>query len=252
MENNNEFRTSNFEPRKKDFIYEGKAKQVYSTEDPDLVIVYYKDDATAFNAQKRGTVADKGEMNNKISTLIFEYLIQKGVPTHYIETLNEREQLVKKVAIIPIEMVVRNYVAGSMAQRLGLEEGAKSPVTIFDICYKKDELGDPLINDHHAVLLGAATYEELKFMYEMTDKINEALKELFMKANLILVDFKIEFGKDSEGNIILADEISPDTCRLWDKDTLKKLDKDRFRRDLGEVSEAYHEVYNRLLTALGK
>ncbi|MGB6083790.1 phosphoribosylaminoimidazolesuccinocarboxamide synthase [Moheibacter sp.] len=252
MENNNEFRTSNFEPRKKDFIYEGKAKQVYSTEDPDLVIVYYKDDATAFNAQKRGTVADKGEMNNKISTLIFEYLIQKGIPTHYIETLNDREQLVKKVAIIPLEMVVRNYVAGSMAQRLGLEEGAKSPVTIFDICYKKDELGDPLINDHHAVLLGAATYEELKFMYEMTDKINEALKELFMKANLILVDFKIEFGKDSKGNIILADEISPDTCRLWDKDTLKKLDKDRFRRDLGEVSEAYHEVYNRLLTALGK
>ena len=237
---------------KKDFIYEGKAKQVYSTEDPDLVIVYYKDDATAFNAQKRGTVADKGEMNNKISTLIFEYLIQKGIPTHYIETLNEREQLVKKVDIIPLEMVVRNYVAGSMAQRLGLEEGAKSPVTIFDICYKKDELGDPLINDHHAVLLGAATYEELKFMYELTDKINEALKELFLNANLILIDFKIEFGKDSKGNIILADEISPDTCRLWDKDTLKKLDKDRFRRDLGEVSEAYHEVYNRLLTALGK
>jgi len=231
---------------KKDFIYEGKAKQVYSTEDPNLVIVYYKDDATAFNAQKRGTVADKGEMNNKISTLIFNYLIEKGIPTHYIETLNEREQLVKKVDIIPLEMVVRNYVAGSMAQRLGLEEGAKSPVTIFDICYKKDELGDPLINDHHAVLLGAATYEELKYMYELTDKINEALKELFLKANLILIDFKIEFGKDSEGNIILADEISPDTCRLWDKDTLKKLDKDCFRRDLGEVSEAYHEVYNRL------
>lgn len=235
---------------KKDFIYEGKAKQVYATEDPNLVIVYYKDDATAFNAQKRGTVADKGEMNNKISTLIFNYLIKKGIATHYIETLNDREQLVKKVDIIPLEMVVRNYVAGSMAQRLGLEEGAKSPVTIFDICYKKDELGDPLINDHHAVLLGAATYEELKFMYELTDKINEALKELFMKTNLILIDFKIEFGKDSEGNIILADEISPDTCRLWDKDTLKKLDKDRFRRDLGEVSEAYHEVYNRLQTAL--
>ena len=157
---------------------------------------------------------------------------------------------VKKVDIIPLEMVVRNYVAGSMAQRLGLEEGAKSPVTIFDICYKKDELGDPLINDHHAVLLGAATYDELKEMYEVTDKINEALKELFLKANLLLIDFKIEFGKDSEGNIILADEISPDTCRLWDKDTLKKLDKDRFRRDLGEVSEAYHEVYNRLVDVL--
>ncbi|SMC84129.1 phosphoribosylaminoimidazolesuccinocarboxamide synthase [Moheibacter sediminis] len=237
---------------KKDFIYEGKAKQVYTTEDPNLVIVYYKDDATAFNAQKRGTVADKGEMNNKISTLIFNYLIEKGIQTHYIETLNEREQLVKKVDIIPIEMVVRNYVAGSMAQRLGLEEGAKSPVTIFDICYKKDELGDPLINDHHAVLLGAATYDELKLMYAMTDKINAALIDLFMKANLILIDFKIEFGKDSEGNIILADEISPDTCRLWDKDTLKKLDKDRFRRDLGEVSEAYHEVYNRLQQALKK
>lgn len=237
---------------KKDFIYEGKAKQVYTTEDPNLVIVYYKDDATAFNAQKRGTVADKGEMNNKISTLIFNYLIEKGIQTHYIETLNDREQLVKKVDIIPIEMVVRNYVAGSMAQRLGLEEGAKSPVTIFDICYKKDELGDPLINDHHAVLLGAATYDELKLMYAMTDKINAALIDLFMKANLILIDFKIEFGKDSEGNIILADEISPDTCRLWDKDTLKKLDKDRFRRDLGEVSEAYHEVYDRLVTALDK
>lgn len=237
---------------KKDFIYEGKAKQVYTTEDPNLVIVYYKDDATAFNAQKRGTVADKGEMNNKISTLIFNYLIEKGIQTHYIETLNDREQLVKKVDIIPIEMVVRNYVAGSMAQRLGLEEGAKSPVTIFDICYKKDELGDPLINDHHAVLLGAATYDELKLMYAMTDKINAALIDLFMKANLILIDFKIEFGKDSEGNIILADEISPDTCRLWDKDTLKKLDKDRFRRDLGEVSEAYHEVYDRLVAALEK
>lgn len=235
---------------RKTFIYEGKAKQVYSTEDPGLVIVYYKDDATAFNAQKRGTVADKGEMNNKISTLIFNYLIEKGIPTHYLKTLNDREQLVRKVNIIPLEMVVRNYVAGSMAQRLGLEEGGKSPVTIFDICYKKDELGDPLINDHHAVLLGAATYEELKYMYKLTDKINEALKELFMKANLILVDFKIEFGKDADGNIILADEISPDTCRLWDKDTLKKLDKDRFRRDLGEVSEAYHEVYNRLVEAL--
>ncbi|XP_037929940.1 phosphoribosylaminoimidazole-succinocarboxamide synthase-like [Teleopsis dalmanni] len=177
---------------KKDFIYEGKAKQVYATEEADKVIVYYKDDATAFNAQKRGTVEDKGEMNNKISTLIFDYLIEKGIPTHFIEQLNDREQLVKKVSIIPIEMVVRNYVAGSMAQRLGLEEGA----------------------------------------------------------GLILADFKIEFGKDVDGNIILADEISPDTCRLWDVETGKKLDKDRFRRDLGDVSEAYHEVYNRLVEVL--
>ena len=236
---------------KKDFLYEGKAKQIYTTNDLDKVIVYFKDDATAFNAQKKGQVQGKGEMNNRITTLIFNYLQKNNIPTHFIEQLNEREQLVKKVTIIPIEMVVRNYIAGSMAQRLGLEEGNKSPITIFDICYKKDELGDPLINDHHAVLLGAASYEELKEMYVITDKINELLKSLFDKADLILVDFKIEFGKTADGKIILADEISPDTCRLWDKFTLKKLDKDRFRRDLGGVSEAYQEVYDRLVKVLG-
>lgn len=235
---------------KKEFLYEGKAKQLYTTENPNQVIVYFKDDATAFNAQKKGSVAHKGELNNEITSLIFRYLEKNGIPTHFIEKLNEREQLVKKVSIIPLEMVVRNYVAGSMAQRLGLEEGAKSPVTIFDICYKKDELGDPLINDHHAVLLGAATYDELKVMYEMTDKINKLLIDLFNQVNIILVDFKIEFGKDSEGNILLSDEISPDSCRLWDKTTLKKLDKDRFRRDLGEVSEAYIEIRDRLLSLL--
>lgn len=235
---------------KKDFLYEGKAKQIYATEHPDQVIVHYKDDATAFNAQKKGTVESKGEMNNKITTLIYKYLAQKGIPTHYIETLNDREQLVTKVKILPIEVVVRNYVAGSMAQRLGLEEGGKCPITVFDLCYKKDELGDPLINDYHAILLGAATREDLDEVYTLTDKINELLKELFLKANLILADFKIEFGKTSEGKIVLADEISPDTCRLWDKDTLKKLDKDRFRRDLGEVTEAYLEVYDRLKKAL--
>lgn len=233
-------------------LYEGKAKQVFSTENPGEVIVRYKDDATAFNAQKKGQVARKGELNNEISTLIFEYLKGKGVPTHFIKKLNEREQLVKKVDIIPLEMVVRNYSAGSMAQRLGVEEGIKSPVTIFDICYKKDELGDPLINDHHAVFLGAATYDELDEMYELTDDINEFLIELFDKMNIILVDFKIEMGKTTDGHIVLADEISPDTCRLWDKDTMKKLDKDRFRRDLGEVTEAYEEIYARLKTALGK
>ncbi|MRJ09500.1 phosphoribosylaminoimidazolesuccinocarboxamide synthase [Ornithobacterium rhinotracheale] len=235
---------------KKDFLYEGKAKQIYATENPDQVIVHYKDDATAFNAQKKGTVESKGEMNNKITTLIYQYLAQKGIPTHYIETLNDREQLVTKVKILPIEVVVRNYIAGSMAQRLGLEEGGKCPITVFDLCYKKDELGDPLINDYHAILLGAATREDLDELYALTDKINELLKELFLKANLILADFKIEFGKTASGKIILADEISPDTCRLWDKDTLKKLDKDRFRRDLGEVSEAYLEVYDRLKKAL--
>jgi len=192
----------------------------------------------------------KGEMNNAITTLIFEYLKSKGIDTHFVKQLNEREQLVKKVSIIPIEVVVRNYAAGSMAQRLGVEEGVKSPVTIFDICYKKDELGDPLINDHHAVFLGAATYEELNEMYALAGKINKALQELFDKINIILVDFKIELGKTSDGKIILADEISPDTCRLWDKDTLKKLDKDRFRRDLGDVTEAYVEIYQRLKSVL--
>ncbi|MCP2038079.1 phosphoribosylaminoimidazolesuccinocarboxamide synthase [Chryseobacterium sp. HSC-36S06] len=233
-------------------LYEGKAKQVFATDHPDEVIVRFKDDATAFNAQKRGSVDLKGEMNNAITTLIFEYLNEKGIPTHFIKKLHEREQLVRKVHIIPLEMVVRNYSAGSMAQRLGVEEGIKSPVTIFDICYKKDELGDPLINDHHAVFLGAATYDELDEMYELTSDINDILIDLFDKMNIILVDFKIELGKTSDGEIILADEISPDTCRLWDKDTMKKLDKDRFRRDLGGVTEAYVEIYERLKKVLNK
>ncbi len=231
-------------------LYEGKAKQVFATDKADEVVVRYKDDATAFNAQKRGSFARKGELNNAISTLIFEYLAKNGIPTHFIEKLGDIEQLVKKVDIIPLEMVVRNYVAGSMAQRLGVEEGLKSPVTIFDLCYKKDELGDPLINDHHAVFLGAASYDELKEMYALTDKINQLLIALFDKMNIILVDFKIELGKTSDGKIVLADEISPDTCRLWDKDTMKKLDKDRFRRDLGEVTEAYEEIYDRLQKAV--
>jgi phosphoribosylaminoimidazole-succinocarboxamide synthase len=233
-------------------LYEGKAKQVFETDNPNEVIVRFKDDATAFNAQKKGNVVLIGEMNNAITTLIFEYLNKKGIPTHFIRKIDEREQLVKKVHIIPLEMVVRNYSAGSMAQRLGVAEGIKSPVTIFDICYKKDELGDPLINDHHAVFLGAATYEELDEMYELTSDINDILIDLFDQMNIILVDFKIELGKDSSGKIILADEISPDTCRLWDKDTMKKLDKDRFRRDLGEVTEAYVEIYERLKKVLAK
>ena len=237
---------------KKEMLYEGKAKQVFATDKVDEVVVRFKDDATAFNAQKRGQVDKKGQMNNAITTLIFEYLNDKGIPTHFIKQIDEREQLVKKVDIIPLEMVVRNYVAGSMAQRLGVEEGVKSPVTIFDICYKDDALGDPLINDYHAIFLGAATREELDKMYALTGKINEILIDLFDKMNIILVDFKIELGKTMDGKIILADEISPDTCRLWDKDTMKKLDKDRFRRDLGEVTEAYEEIYHRLKKVLNK
>lgn len=233
-------------------LYEGKAKQVFQTANPDEVVVRFKDDATAFNAQKKGQVDLKGEMNNAITTLIFEYLNGQGIPTHFIRKIDEREQLVKKVDIIPLEMVVRNYSAGSMAQRLGVAEGLKSPVTIFDICYKKDELGDPLINDYHAIFLGAATREDLDEMYALTDKINKILIDLFDRMNIILVDFKIELGKTSDGKMVLADEISPDTCRLWDKDTMKKLDKDRFRRDLGEVTEAYVEIYERLKKILNK
>lgn len=237
---------------KGEMLYEGKAKQIFATENPEEVIVKFKDDATAFNAQKKGQFDLKGEMNNAITTFLFEYLQEKGIPTHFIKHLNEREQLVRKVSIIPLEMVVRNYAAGSMAQRLGVEEGTKSPITIFDICYKDDALGDPLINDYHAIFLGAATKEELDEMYALTAKINNLLIELFDKMNIILVDFKIELGKTSDGKIILADEISPDTCRLWDKDTMKKLDKDRFRRDLGEVTEAYVEIYERLKKVLNK
>ncbi len=237
---------------KKEMLYEGKAKQIFATEKPDEVVVRFKDDATAFNAQKKGQVDKKGQMNNAITTLIFEYLNEKGIPTHFIKQIDDREQLVKKVSIIPLEVIVRNYVAGSMAQRLGVEEGTKSPITIFDICYKDDALGDPLINDYHAIFLGAVTREELDKMYALTAKINEILIDLFDKMNIILVDFKIELGKTPNGEIILADEISPDTCRLWDKDTMKKLDKDRFRRDLGEVTEAYEEIYNRLKKVLNK
>ncbi|PQL95170.1 phosphoribosylaminoimidazolesuccinocarboxamide synthase [Apibacter adventoris] len=231
---------------KNEFLYEGKAKQVYTTDEVDKVIVHYKDDATAFNAQKKGTIADKGIMNNEISTYIFKYLEKNGVFTHFIKKLDERDQLVQKVSIIPLEVIVRNYIAGSMAQRLGIEEGTKSPVTIIEICYKKDELGDPLINNDHAVALGVTTYEELDKIFKITRKINDLLKEIFLKMDIILVDFKIEFGKNSKGEILLADEISPDTCRLWDKNTLEKLDKDRFRRDLGDVENAYHEILNRI------
>ncbi len=231
---------------KKDFIYEGKAKRVYTTEDPNKVVIEYKDDATAFNAQKRGTIQDKGVVNNHVTTILFQKLEEIGVPTHFIEQLNDREQLCKKVDIVPLEFVVRNIIAGSMAKRLGIEEGTQPPNQIIDICLKRDDLGDPLINDDHAVALGAANYLELGEMYMMTRKINDFLKGVFDAAGLTLVDFKIEFGKDKDGKIILADEISPDTCRLWDKKTNEKLDKDRFRRDLGNVEQAYQEVLSRL------
>jgi len=227
-------------------LYEGKAKQVYLTDDPNYIIIHYKDAATAFNNVKKATIANKGVLNNKISTIIFNYLKEKGIETHYVETLNDRDQICRKVTIIPLEVIVRNIIAGSMAKRLNIPEGTKPSNVIFDICYKDDELGDPLINDHHAVALGVVTYDELNYIYDVTAKVNKALQELFEKINITLVDFKIEFGRTPDGKIILADEVSPDTCRLWDSSTNEKLDKDRFRRDLGKVIEAYEEIYDRL------
>ncbi|RTL02417.1 MAG: phosphoribosylaminoimidazolesuccinocarboxamide synthase [Proteobacteria bacterium] len=232
---------------KREFLYEGKAKQVYATDNPDLIIIRYKDDATAFNNLKKGTINAKGEINNKITERLFTLLQEKGIKTHFHQQLNDREQLCEKVTIIPLEVIVRNLIAGSMAKRLNIVEGTKPSNTVTEISYKNDDLGDPLINDHHAVAIGAATYDELAEIYRQALAINEVLKEFFAARQLTLVDFKLEFGKNSRGEIILADEISPDTCRLWDSLTNEKLDKDRFRRDLGGVEEAYQEVLKRLM-----
>ena len=226
-------------------LYEGKAKKVYATDDKDLVVVYYKDDATAFNGEKKGQIEDKGVFNNTITTILFELLEAKGIKTHFVKKLNDREQLCKKVEIVQVEVIVRNVAAGSMAKRLGIAEGTALNTTIFEISYKNDELGDPLINDTHAVAIGLTTFDELKTIYAMTAKINDILKEFFLKQNIKLIDFKIEFGRYN-GEIILADEISPDTCRFWDTTTNEKLDKDRFRRDLGDVKEAYEEIIKRI------
>lgn len=231
---------------KREFIYEGKAKQVYATDNENLVIIHFKDDATAGNGEKKGIIANKGVMNNEITTILFENLEKNGIKTHFKEKLNDRDQLCEKLKIFPLEVIVRNIIAGSMAKRVGIEEGTKPENTIFEICYKNDEFGDPLINDHHAVAMGLATYDELKKIYEITGKINALLLKAFEDEGIDLVDFKIEFGKNSVGEIVLADEISPDTCRLWDKATGEKLDKDRFRRDLGSIEEAYIEILKRL------
>jgi phosphoribosylaminoimidazole-succinocarboxamide synthase len=229
----------------KDMIYEGKAKKVFRTDKEDEVVVYYKDDATAFNGEKKGQIEDKGVLNNNISSMLFEVLKKHDIKTHYIEKLSEREQLCKKVEIVPVEVIVRNVAAGSMAKRLAIKEGSELKTTIFEICYKNDDLGDPLINDYHAVAIGLTTFEELKAIYEITAKVNDILKDFFLKQNIKLIDFKLEFGRYN-GEIILADEISPDTCRFWDAKTNEKLDKDRFRRDLGNVKEAYVEILKRI------
>lgn len=234
---------------KLEILYEGKAKKVYTTADDNQLIVSYKDDATAFNGVKKGTIAAKGVVNNKLSNHLMQVLETKGVPTHFIKELNDRETVVKKVDIVAIEVIVRNIAAGSLSKRLGLEEGTKLNTTVLEYCYKNDDLGDPMINNYHIKALGLATEEDLDVISAYAFKVNEVLTAIVKEAGIELIDFKIEFGKTSDGTIILADEISPDTCRFWDSKTNEKLDKDRFRRDLGGVEDAYQEVMNRLMGA---
>lgn len=233
--------------QKKEQLYEGKAKKVFATDDPNLYIVDYKDDATAFNGQKKGQIAGKGVINNVMSNHMFQLLEQQGVPTHFVEQLSERETVVKKVSIVPLEVIIRNISAGSFAKRYGVEEGIVFKAPTIEFSYKNDDLGDPLINDYHALALGLATEDEINEIKAMAFKVNEVMKDYFDHLNVTLVDFKLEFGKTADSKIILADEISPDTCRLWDKTTGEKLDKDRFRRDLGGVEEAYQEIMRRVM-----
>lgn len=230
---------------KLELLYEGKAKKVFKTDDPDLLIVDYKDDATAFNGEKKGTIVGKGVVNNRMTNHVFRLLEEKGVPTHYVQELSDRETVVKKVEIVPLEVIVRNVAAGSFSKKLGIEEGFQLLEPTLEFSYKDDALGDPMINDYFAIAIGAATREEIDRITELAFKVNDTLKELFLEMGIKLIDFKIEFGR-YKGQIILADEISPDTCRLWDVETNEKLDKDRFRRDLGNVEGAYQEVFKRL------
>ncbi|MBO7736513.1 MAG: phosphoribosylaminoimidazolesuccinocarboxamide synthase [Clostridia bacterium] len=228
-------------------LYEGKAKKVFATTDPDLVIVSYKDDATAFNGEKKGTIVGKGVVNNRMSNYLMEKLEQKGIPTHYVQELSDRETLVKRVTIVPLEVIVRNIAAGSLSKRLGLPEGTPMSRTVLEYCYKDDALGDPMVNAYHIMAMQYCTQDELNTIATMALKVNQFLKNYFKKINVDLVDFKLEFGKTSDGTIVLADEISPDTCRFWDATTHEKLDKDRFRRDMGGVEDAYKEMMKRVL-----
>lgn len=232
---------------KKEQLYEGKAKKVYATNDPDLVIVDYKDDATAFNGEKKGTISGKGVINNKMTNFMFKMLEKEGVPTHLVEEISDRETIVKKVSIVPLEVIIRNVAAGSFSKRMGVEEGKQLLCPILEFSYKNDDLGDPFINDYYALALGIATQEDIDTIAKYAFKVNEFMVKFFKGLNIDLIDFKIEFGKTSDGTIILADEISPDTCRFWDSTTHEKLDKDRFRRDMGGVEEAYQEIMKRLM-----
>ena len=230
---------------KKELLYEGKAKKVYTTDDPDVLIVDYKDDATAFNGQKKGTIQGKGVINNRMTNRVFQLLEKEGIPTHFIEELSARETAVKKVEIVPLEVIVRNVAAGCFSKRLGVPEGTEFKAPTLEFSYKNDDLGDPFINKYYALALDLATEEEIDAITRYAFQVNEVMQEYFASLNIELIDFKIEFGR-YHGQIILADEVSPDTCRLWDKDTHEKLDKDRFRRDLGNVEDAYQEVFRRL------
>ena len=228
-------------------MYEGKAKKVFATDDPDFCIVSYKDDATAFNGLKKGTILGKGAVNNRVTNHLMRLLEKNGVPTHLAVELNDRETLVKKVSIVPLEVIVRNIAAGSLSKRLGLPEGVKLGSTVLEYCFKNDDLGDPMVNDYHILAMGWATREELDQIAAYSFKVNQVLSEYLKEAGIELIDFKLEFGKTKDGTIVLADEISPDTCRFWDSVTHEKLDKDRFRRDLGGVEDAYQEILRRLL-----
>ncbi|MDF1566490.1 MAG: phosphoribosylaminoimidazolesuccinocarboxamide synthase [Spirochaetaceae bacterium] len=235
--------------KKTDLLYEGKAKKVWATDKSEYVIVDYKDDATAFNGVKKGTILGKGVVNNTMSDLMFAMLEKKGIKTHFVEKLSDRETLCRKVTIIPVEVIVRNVTAGSMAKRLKIDEGIILPRPIQELCWKDDEKGDPLLNDDHALAFELATQDELTEIHEITGRVNSLMREFFDTLGITLVDFKLEYGKDSQGRLLLADEISPDTCRFWDKETGKKLDKDRFRRDLGDVEDAYAEMLSRVSSA---
>ena len=228
-------------------LYEGKAKKVYNTTDENCYIVSYKDDATAFNGLKKGTIEGKGSINNRVSNYLMSLLEKEGIPTHVVEQLNDRETVVKKVKIVPLEVIVRNIAAGSLSKRLGIPEGTKLASPVLEFCYKDDALGDPMVNEYHIYAMNIATPEELKELADYSFRVNDFLIKFLSKCNIDLVDFKIEFGRTPDGKIILADEISPDTCRFWDSTTHEKLDKDRFRRDLGGVEDAYHEILKRLL-----
>ena len=229
-----------------EMMYEGKAKQVFATEDPTLAIIHYKDDATAFNGLKKGTIVGKGVVNNLVSNHLFKMLEQNGVPTHLVEQINDRDSVVRRVQIVPLEVIVRNIAAGSLSKRLGLPEGTKLASTVLEFCYKNDDLGDPMVNEYHIAAMELATREEVETISAMALKVNELLTAYLKELNIELIDFKLEFGR-FDGKIVLADEISPDTCRFWDSKTGEKLDKDRFRRDLGDVEGAYQEILRRLM-----